>query len=636
MGDFNVKKMSSKKELQNFTQHLLNDVQALEMMLEKGLFETDPIRIGAEQELCLIDKNWKPASINLEILEKAKNSCLTSELARFNLEINLIPKEFKGNCLSALEKEIDKNLNQLRKITSEFDASIVCTGILPSIRKSDVELDNITPFDRYYALMESIKNMRGEQYELRIDGIDELNIKLDSAIIEACNTGFQVHLQVTPDDFVDKYNVAQAIAAPVLAIAVNSPMLFGKRLWKESRIALFQQSTDTRSSSVHLRNISPRVMFGNNWVRGSILDIYREDITRFRVLLGANFEQNSIEMVEKGEIPQLKALTVHNSTVYRWNRPCYGISANGMPHLRIENRILPSGPSVPDEIANTAFWLGLMNGFGEVYSDVTKLIDFDSVRSNFFITANNGLQSNITWLKNKHISTEKLIKKELLPIARSGLEKAGVDKSESDFYLGIIEERNRKNTTGSNWILDSYSNLSDKATKEEIITAITASTVRNQEKGLPVHKWETTKLEDLEHWKPIDILVEEFMETDVFTVHRDDVIGLVLDMMDWRSIRYVPVEDNKGNLAGLVTSRRLLRYLKKNIRNDDAAQEHVEEIMIKDPIVVKPDDKITVAIDLMNSNQIGCLPVVIDNELIGIVTEAEFLRLSKRLFERMK
>ncbi|MCB0806783.1 MAG: hypothetical protein KDC05_13370, partial [Bacteroidales bacterium] len=455
MGDFNVKNMSSPAELRNFTQHLLKDIQALEMMLEKGWFETDPIRIGAEQELCLVDRNWKPAPLNLEILEKANNPSLTNELARFNLEINLLPKIFRGSCFSDLEKELDENLKKLRKVTSGFDANVIFTGILPSIRKFDVEMDNITPFDRYYALMESIKKLRGDQYDLKMRGIDELNIKLDSALIEACNTGFQVHLQVTPDEFVRKYNIAQAISAPVLGIAVNSPMLFGKRLWKESRIALFQQSIDTRSSSEHLRDRSPRVMFGNHWADGSILDIYREDIVRFRVLLGANFEQDSMEMVENGQVPKLKALTVHNSTVYRWNRPCYGVSDNGKPHLRIENRILPSGPSIPDEIANAAFWLGLMNGFGDVYQDVTKMIDFDSVRSNFFITANHGLQSNITWLKNKPISVRELIKKELLPIAREGLAKKNVNKKDIDLYLGIIEERNRKNTTGSNWMLDS-------------------------------------------------------------------------------------------------------------------------------------------------------------------------------------
>ena len=198
------------------------------------------------RKLCLVDRNWKPAPLNLEILEKVKNPSLTNELARFNLEINLLPKKFSGSCFSDLEKELDKNLKQLQKVTNSFDANVIYTGILPSIRKFDVEMDNITPFDRYYALMESIKKMRGDQYELKMRGIDELNIKLDSALIEACNTGFQVHLQVAPDDFVKKYNIAQAISAPVLGIAVNSPMLFGKRLWKESRIALFQQSIDTR------------------------------------------------------------------------------------------------------------------------------------------------------------------------------------------------------------------------------------------------------------------------------------------------------------------------------------------------------------------------------------------------------
>ncbi len=635
MGDFNVKGMSSRNELHNFTRHLLNDVQALEYMLENSWFETDVIRIGAEQELCIVDKNWKPAPLNLELLEKINNPYITNELAKFNLEINLKPQVFKDNCLSVLESEINSQIELIRKVAKEFETDIVLTGILPSIRKFDVEEKNITPIDRYYALMEALSQLRGGSYELKISGIDELNIKLDTALIEAANTGFQVHLQVTPDDFVKKYNLSQAIAGPVLASAVNSPLLFGKRLWSETRIALFQQSVDTRITSEHIRDRQARVMFGNKWLEGDITDIYKEDILKFRILLGANFEKKSLDMIENGEVPNLKALTVHNSTVYRWNRACYGISGNGKPHLRIENRIFPSGPSVVDEIANTAFWLGLMNGYGDVYPDITKVLDFDDVKNNFFVAAQVGLRANFHWTNGKVINATELIKKELLPIAKEGLMKANVNKNDIDKYLNLIEARVDKNTTGSSWLLKSISNLSGKASKEEIITAITASTAKNQKSKLPISEWKEAALEDLPHWKPTEILVEEFMTTDLLTVHPDDLIEFVADMIDWGKAMYIPVESKKGKLAGLVTYRNVLRHMRKKLEDKKYQATLIKDIMLNKPHIVRPDQKLTEASDIMEKYKIGCLPVVKDNKLIGLVTEKEFYELGQRLFKRL-
>ncbi len=635
MGDFNVTDISSNEELQNFTKHLLNDVQALRYMLENDWFETDIQRIGAEQELCIIDKNWKPSPMNIEILDKINNKFITNELARFNLEINLEPKVFEGNCLSALEDEIYRQLDLVQKTASGFGVDIILTGILPSIRKFDIEMGNITPIERYIALMQALSQLRGNYYDLKIRGIDELNIKLDSALIEAANTGFQVHLQVTPDEFVDKYNLAQAIAGPALSCAVNSPILFGKRLWHETRIALFQQSTDTRKTSEHIRDRQPRVMFGNQWLKGSITDIYKEDILKFRVILGANFERESLEMVENGEVPKLKALTVHNSTIYRWNRACYGISDNGKPHLRIENRIFPSGPSVIDELGNTAFWLGLMNGFDDIYPDITKVMNFSDAKNNFFVAAQIGLRANFHWIHGKAISAAKLIKKELLPIAKSGLEKAKVNKEDIQKYLEIIETRVEEKTTGTSWMLNSFSNLEDKANKEEIITTITASIVNNQKKKLPIYKWKVAQLEDLPHWKPTDILVEEFMATDLLTVQPDDLIEFVADMIDWGKIRYVPVENDDGELIGLVTYRSVLRHLRKKLSDKDYNATLVKEIMNSTPLTINTDQKFTEAAHLLEKNKIGCLPVLHANKLIGLVSETEFFELGKRLFKRM-
>jgi len=409
MGEEKVTIPTKKKELQHFVKCLLTDIRTLEMMLETDIFDTEIIRIGAEQEMCLLDTNWKPAMNNMEVLKAANNDLFTSELAKFNLETNIDPIEFKGTCLSQLETNLKGLLEEIRVTAKTFDSDIILTGILPTIRKFDLDFDNITPIPRYHSLMKALAKLRGSSIELNIEGIDELMFKHDSPMLEACNTGFQVHLQIDPKEFATKYNVAQAIAGPALAVGTNSSLLFGKRLWAETRVALFQQSIDTRRTGEHFRDRSPRVMFGNRWLEKSIIEIYKEDISRFRVLLRATEEEDSLEKWKEKITPDLKALQVHNGTVYRWNRPCYGVK-NNIPHLRIENRVLPAGPTVKDEIANAALWLGLMNKFDEYYPDLTKRFEFDDAKSNFFAAARAGLDNKFNWIDQKKIHGNELLR----------------------------------------------------------------------------------------------------------------------------------------------------------------------------------------------------------------------------------
>ncbi len=635
MGDFNVKMGNSEKEIREFTRHLLRDVQAMEKMLEEGKFETGTYKIGAEQEFCLVDKNFKPYPINLKILEEAQMENLSPELAKFNLETNASPQKFEGKAISLMEEEIIKDLAKIRKIVNKHQGDIILTGILPTIRKFDVGRDNITPIQRYYALMDSLRKMRGEEFLINIYGLDELNIKLDSGMIEAANTGFQVHLQVDPDDFVKKYNIAQAIAGPALAVSVNAPLLFGKRLWRETRIALFQQAIDTRVSTEHIREHHPRVTFGTDWVKNSVLDLFREDILRYRVLLGADFEEDSLEMVRQGETPILKALTVHNSTVYRWNRPVYGI-ANGKPHLRIEARMFPAGPTVVDEMANTALWLGLMEGYSNQIDDVRKYMFFDEAKDNFFAAARSGIAKNFIWFNHKRYPLKELVLKELLPIAKEGLQNKNINPGDIDKYLGIIEERIQKESTGSNWMLNTFKEFQEKASKEEILSLITEKTIENQIQEIPVHQWKIPEFNDLPHWKPSDLLVEEVMQTDILSVQPDDIVEFVADMMDWAKIRYVPVENDKGDFVGLITSRNVLRTLRKIADDESLKDFKVKDIMIKTPETIEPYKKVEEAMDVMDKKSIGSLPVIQKNKLIGMLTEADFFRLSKRLFNRFK
>ena len=639
MGEQRVTLVKDEKSMHHFIRHLLRDVRALEYMLNNDWFESDITRIGAEQEMCLVDMDsLTPATIGPEVLEKlSKYPWADGELARFNLETNLSPRELKGKCFSQMESENTKHQRIIRKQARAMGAEVVLTGILPTLRKFDLAMENLTPRPRYFALMEAInQQLIGTAYELRLTGIDELLVKHDSPLLEACNTSFQVHLQVSPASFVQMYNIAQTLAAPVMAIAANSPIVFGKRLWHESRIALFQQALDVRTTHDHLRERSPRVSFGSGWLDKSLMEIYKEDIARFRVLLDTEITQDSIEQVLDKKVPKLKALQVHNSTVYRWNRPCYGISDNGKPHLRIENRVLPAGPTIVDEMANAAFWIGAMTGMAERYDDIRDMIAWEDVRDNFGKAAKFGIDTKLNWFDDKKIGTCELVLKELLPLARAGLESRKVDAKDIDKYLGIIEERAKAHMNGARWQLRAFTKLKKEVQRDEAASILTACILKQQDEGKPVHTWEMPKKSDLKEYRPATLTVEEFMETDLFTVHEDDLIEMVAHMMDWRKIRHMPVENTKGKLIGLITSRMMLRYFANGKTVNGEKVDAVREIMIADPITIHPNANIVEAMHLMRERKIGCLPVVNDGELIGIITEMDFVRISGRLLERLK
>jgi CBS domain-containing protein/gamma-glutamylcysteine synthetase len=640
MGEQRVSLMDDQEQMQRFVKLLLKDVQALEYMLDNDWFESDIVRIGAEQEMVMVNNDdFKPACIAAEVLPELekKYDWVESELARFNLETNLTPRVFTGNCLREMEAENRSNLTIIQKELQKNNASLLLTGILPTLRKTDMGLHNLTPKERYKALMEALTRQHlGSSFELRLVGIDELQVKHDTPFIEAVNTSFQVHLQVAPKEFVKMYNIAQTLAGPCMAIAANSPIVFGKRLWHETRIAIFQQALDTRSSHDHMRERSPRVSFGKAWLEDSILEIYKEDIARFRVLLSSDIEEDSLEKISKNEVPKLKALQVHNSTIYRWNRPCFGISDNGKPHLRIENRVLAAGPTIEDEMANACFWLGCMMGMALEVEDVRDLIGFHDVRDNFSKAAKFGIDSKFNWFGDIKISACELIQTKLIPMARKGLKAYKIEEADIERYLGIIQARADSHMNGARWALRAYTKLLEETTVDEAVTVLTAAILKNQSKEFnPVHLWPMPELKDLKEYLPSKLQVGEFMVTDIFTVQKDDIIDLVAELMDWRKIRYTPVEDAKGTLIGLVTSRLLLRHLVRNRREAEPKEVIVEQIMIKDPVTVTQETSITEAMQLMRENMIGCLPVVKGKELIGIITEKDFLQISGRLIERL-
>ncbi|SMG13059.1 CBS domain-containing protein [Marivirga sericea] len=617
MGEQNVNLDLNNALRTSFIEHLLTDIKSLEQMLEQGMIEDDITRIGAEQEFCLVNNNWRPSQKSVEILEAINDPHFTTELARYNLEINLDPIKLEGKCFSKYEKSLDLFLEKAATAAAEKENRVILAGILPTISKNELGMDFMTPSPRYYALNDTIKAHRGKDIDLRIRGIDQLSIIHDSVLFEACNTSFQMHLQIAPDDFISSYNWAQAISGPLLSICCNSPLLLGRELWSETRIALFQQSIDTRSSSFALKDQRARVTFGNAWVSGSIAEIFKDDIARYKLLIAREIEQNSSEELAKGNTPKLQALNLHNGTIYHWNRCCYGVG-NGKAHVRIENRYIPAGPTVKDEIANFAFWIGMMMGRPKEFDDMESVMEFRDAKSNFIKAARTGKESVLRW-KGEQYSARELITKELLPIARVGLERAKIAKEDIDYYLGIIEERLTKETA-SRWCIRNYRKLKQTHKKDDALLMLTKAMHANQKIGHVSHDWPEVDPSLEAH--EAAYMAAHIMSTELFTVTENDLADLATSVMLWKNIHHLPVENKKGELCGLLTWSHLEKY-RKDVGNTEALP--VSDIMTKDIITVRPETTIENALVIMKKNSIGCVPVTHDQHMVGIITIDDIL-----------
>jgi len=629
MGQHQVEQHVDETKAQAFMKALLEDLRALAFMLEDGRVETGVTRIGAEQEMFLIDRYFRPAPVSLEVLKEANDARLTTEIARFNLEANLTPLELANNCFSQMEQELTEVIEIARKSAATQNVDVLLSGILPTLQKSDLTLDNLTPVARYHELDRGVIRMRGGPLSIHIKGLDELQLTHDNIMMESCNTSFQVHFQSNAKEFANHYNVAQAITAPVLAVAVNSPLLFGQRLWQETRVALFQHSTDERSRPQLARNQPTRVSFGDCWLQHSVIELFHDQITRFRPIMITQPDENPFAVLARGEVPLLSALRMHNGTVWRWNRACYGVH-NGVPHLRIENRALPSGPTIIDEVANAAFFTGLMVALPQVYGEIAAQMAFDDAKLNFFRAARHGLDAQFQWLDGQSHNAAVLILDQLLPLARQGLMNAQVASDDIDMYLGIIEERARGGQTGARWMMKSLSALGSSASKDASHRRLTAEILANQQQSEPVHRWPVLEKRDSDEWEHGYRTVGQFMSTDLFTVSPDDLIDLAASVMDWQHIRHVPVEDQEGCLVGLITHRGLLRMM----INNHSKLTTVRDIMVTNPITVSPSTSSLEAMELMRSNRVGCLPVVEGGQLVGIVTSYDFLEASAKLFHQ--
>lgn len=617
MGEHSVKTTLSETERATFVRHLLDDIQSLEYMLENNMIESGITRIGAEQEFCLVDKNWRPSLLAEEVLKDVNDEHFTTELARYNLEINLDPLELKGDCFQQMTNQLTDTLAKAKKVAASYSSSVVLTGILPTISKNELEFNYMTPNPRYWALNDIIKQLRGSDFELHIKGVDELTIAHDSVLFEACNTSFQMHLQIDPDDFISSYNWAQAISGPLLSVCTNSPLLLGRELWNETRIALFQQSIDMRSSSYALKDQQARVTFGDSWAEGSIAEIFKNEIARYKVILAKDIASSSLDIVKNGGIPKLEALNLHNGTIYRWNRPCYG-TGGGKAHVRIENRYIPSGPTVVDEIANFVFWVGLMQGRPKRYDDMRIRMDFRDVKSNFIKAARYGKETMLSW-ENDEISATELLTEVLMPIARDGLEQSGIDIDDINYYLDIVEKR-ALGTTGSQWKTRNYRTLHSHMKQDDALLTLTKHMYDLQWKDIPVHEW--PMIEDPSSAHEAAHLITHVMSTQLFTVNENDLAELATSIMKWKNIHHVPVEGDDGKLRGLLTWTHMKNFTRSDVPDPEMT---VKQIMVQELHIASPEMEIQEAIALMKKHEIGCLPVLMNDQLVGVVTIKDLL-----------
>lgn len=626
MGDQQVKPLTSQAK-KNFLRHLLQDIRALEMMIEDGMIESCVNRIGAEQEYCLVGNDFLPSMQAPEILDSISDPHFTSELAKWNLEINLDPQDLQAGCFSRMQQQLESLVRLADQKAEAFGCQTVLTGILPTIRKSELDFSCMTPNPRYRALDGVLKELRGCKFSLDIEGVDEIRLLHDSILFEACNTSFQIHLQVDPDDFADRYNWAQVIAGPVLAACVNSPVLLGKELWSETRIALFRQSLDVRNAGEDLSDRQPRVAFGYDWLKESAVEIFKNDVAMYPLIISADLgEENAVSMLQNGEVPSLKAMNLHNGTLYKWNRACYGVGG-GKAHLRIENRYIPSGPTPVDEIANTVFWVGLMMAMPDhCRGNWSKFFWFQDVRSNFLKSARNGLANEMKWFGESRDVT-KLILDDLIPMAASGLDNAGIPSTEFEPFLRMLAARVRKRQTGSDWTIDSLRQLRQKNTVADSMLLITESMTRQRKEGVPVHLWQLPSDSRLISIPGRNQRVDSLMVTRLVTVKEDDLLDFADALMEWSGIHHLPVENGAGDICGIVSSKDIRRFRRIEVGIENPL---VHQCMTGDVITVTPETSLLQAESLMIENGFGSLPVVRNQRVLGIVTASDILALKEK------
>ncbi|MCA2212778.1 glutamate--cysteine ligase [Jidongwangia harbinensis] len=432
-----------------YRQKVRRCLDVLALMLDDATFDTESRMTGLEIELNLMDADAEPAMRNAEILANLADPTFQTELGQFNLELNARPRLIAGAGFADYEYDILASLARAEDRAGKSDSTIVLIGSLPTLTREHLVLANLSANERYRALNDQLVGARGEQFQVDIRGVERLQTANDSIAPEAACTSVQFHMQVPPDRFAAHWNASQAVAGIQVALGANSPYLLGRRLWAETRIALFEQATDTRPDELKTQGVRPRVWFGERWIT-SVFDLFEENVRYFPPLLPVLDDEDPIAVLHAGGVPRLGELRLHNGTVYRWNRPVYDVM-NGRPHLRVENRVLPAGPTVADMLANAAFYFGLVRQLAEEDRPIWSQLPFAAAEDNFHACARQGIEAIVYWPQTGEVPVTDLVRDILLAKAHAGLAKFGVDAAQRDRLLGIIEERCRLRRNGATW-----------------------------------------------------------------------------------------------------------------------------------------------------------------------------------------
>ncbi|MCW6007087.1 glutamate--cysteine ligase [Micromonospora sp. CPCC 205371] len=479
----------SREDRARYRQKVRRCLDVFALMLDDFGFDAERPTTGLEIELNLIDGDAEPAMRNAEILANLADPTFQTELGQFNLELNARPRLIEGDGFSDYEADLQASLGRAEHRAVKADATIVLIGILPTLTARHLVLENLSSNERYRVLNDQIVLARGEDIELDISGVERLQTATDSIAPEAACTSVQFHMQVSPENFASYWNASQAIASVQVALGANSPFLYGRQLWAETRIALFEQSTDTRPEELKAQGVRPRVWFGERWIT-SIFDLFEENVRYFSPLLPICDDEDPVEVLHNGGVPHLGELRLHNGTVYRWNRPVYDIM-NGRPHLRVENRVLPAGPTVIDMLANAAFYFGLTRELSEADRPIWSQLTFSAAEENFHAAARRGIEATVHWPRVGEIRVTDLIMESLLPRAYAGLDRFGVSPALRDRLLGIIEQRCRTGRNGAVWQTEAVwaaerrRGLDRSAALHDMLQRYT----RLQRTNEPVHTW---------------------------------------------------------------------------------------------------------------------------------------------------
>src|SRR5271165_3987201 len=467
---------------------LARSLDAFARMLRESLFDSESCLVGQEIELNLVDADAAPSMRNADVLAAIADPAWATEVGQFNLEINVPPRSLDGDALGSLEQEIRASLNAADEKARRTGSQLVMIGILPTLRKEDVHAGAMSANERYRVLNEQIFAARGEDMRIEIDGAEQILTHADSITPEAACTSVQLHVQVSPDAFASYWNAAQSIAGVQVALAANSPFLFGKQLWHETRITLFEQATDTRPDELKRQGVRPRVWFGERWIT-SVFDLFEENIQYFPALLPICEDENPLATLDRGAIPQLAEMSLHNGTVYRWNRPVYAV-VDGRPHLRVENRVLPAGPTIADVVANAAFYYGLVRSLAEAQRPIWTQMSFTTAAENLHEAARHGLEAQLYWPGVGDTPVSELILRRLLPLAREGLARWGVDEAVAGRLLGIIEQRCLTGQTGAAWQVSTVAELvRGGLDRREALRQMTQRYIEHMHSNEPVHTW---------------------------------------------------------------------------------------------------------------------------------------------------